>query len=35
MQSELEAMVEYDMYCNGFDPAKWEDILKYWEERLG
>ena len=35
MQSELELLVEYDMFVNGYDPAKWEDIVAYWTERLG
>jgi hypothetical protein len=34
MQSELELQIEYDMYINGFDPTKLEDIIKYWNERL-
>ena len=35
MNSELENLVEYDMYCNGFDPKSWTDIVAYWNERLG
>ena len=32
--SDLELLVEYDMYVNGFDPSKPEDVKAYWEERL-
>ena len=32
--SELENLVEFDMFSNGFDPANEEDIKRYWEERL-
>ena len=34
MQSELEAMVNYDMYCNGFDPTSKDDIIAYWAYML-
>lgn len=33
-KSELELMVEYDMYELGFDPSNWEDIKAYWEMML-
>ena len=35
MQSELELLVEYDMFVNGYDPANWTDVLAYWNELLG
>jgi len=34
MKSDLELLVEYDMYISGFDPKNKEDIKRYWEERL-
>jgi hypothetical protein len=34
MKSELELLVEYDMYVNGFDPTNPEDVKVYWEEKL-
>jgi hypothetical protein len=34
MKSELELLVEYDMYINGFDPKDPKDVEKYWKERL-
>lgn len=34
MKTDLELLVEYDMYINGFDPSNLEDIKLYWEERL-
>lgn len=34
MKSDLEQLVEYDMYVNGYDPKNPEDVKKYWEERL-
>ena len=33
-KSELELLVEYDMYINGYDPSNPEHIKQYWEERL-
>lgn len=35
MKTDLELLIEYDMYINGFDPFDPEDIILYWEERLG
>lgn len=35
MQGELELLVEYDMYINGYDPNNKEDVETYWKERLG
>lgn len=32
--SELELLVQYDMYENGFDPSNKEDVIKYWKEKL-
>lgn len=32
--SDLELMVQYDMYINGYDPSNIEDIKEYWKERL-
>jgi len=32
--SDLENLVMYDMYINGYDPHNQNDIQKYWEERL-
>jgi hypothetical protein len=34
MQSELEMLVEYDMWTNGFDPADKDDIIAYWAYML-
>lgn len=34
VMSELELLVEFDMYENGFDPSNPEHITLYWEERL-
>ena len=34
MKSNLELLVEYDMYTLGFDPTNKEDIKRYWEEIL-
>lgn len=34
MKSELELLVEYDMYELGYDPTNPQDIKLYWEERL-
>lgn len=34
MKSELELLVEYDMYILGYDSKNVEDIKRYWEERL-
>jgi hypothetical protein len=34
MKSDLEMLVEYDMYENGFDPSNPEDIREYWEMML-
>jgi len=30
MKSDLEQLVEYDMYCRGFDANLKEDIEAYW-----
>jgi len=32
--SDLELLVKRDMYENGYDPSNFEDVKKYWEERL-
>ncbi len=32
--SDLELLVMNDMYENGYDPSKKEDIIAYWAERL-
>ena len=34
MQSNLELLVEYDMYELGFDPANYNDVKLYWEIML-
>jgi len=34
MQSDLELLVEYDMFVNGFDPASKDDIIAYWAAML-
>jgi len=34
MKSDLELLVEYDMYENGFDPSNLDDIKEYWRTRL-
>lgn len=34
MKSDLELLVEYDMYEKGYDPNNPADVKKYWEERL-
>lgn len=33
--SDLQLLIEYDMYVNGYDPTDPDDIKAYWEERLG
>jgi hypothetical protein len=30
MQSDLELLVEYDMFVNGFDSTNKDDIIAYW-----
>jgi len=35
MKSDLELLVEYDMFILGFDSSNSEDIKKYWEIMLG
>lgn len=32
--SELEIMVMFDMYMHGYDPHNFEDVKKFWAERL-
>ena len=32
--SELEELVSFDMYENGYDPSNPQDVKKYWELRL-
>jgi hypothetical protein len=32
--SELELLIQYDMYVHGYDPTNPEHIKQYWEERL-
>jgi hypothetical protein len=34
MKSDLEFMVDYDMYVNGFDPANKDDVIAYWAYML-
>jgi hypothetical protein len=34
MQSDLELLVQFDMYENGFDPSIPEDVAEYWRTRL-
>ena len=34
MQSDLEMLVEFDMYDKGYDPANQQHINDYWEEML-
>jgi hypothetical protein len=34
MQSELELLVGYDMFVNGFDPANKDEIIAYWAYML-
>lgn len=34
MMSELEDLVSYDMYINGYDPTDPDDIKLYWEQLL-
>lgn len=34
MESQLELLVKYDMYENGYNPNDKNDIQKYWNERL-
>lgn len=34
MQSDLELLVEYDMYDCGYDPSNQDHINAYWEKRL-
>lgn len=34
MKSDLELLVDYDMYELGFDPSSREDVKEYWEIML-
>ena len=34
MKSDLEFLVEYDMYESGYDPSNLDDIKLYWEMML-
>lgn len=34
MKSDLELLVEYDMYEMGYDPNNPSDVEAYWKERL-
>ena len=34
LKSDLELLVEYDMYELGFDPSNYEDVKRYWELML-
>ena len=34
MQSDLELLVQFDMYENGFDPSKPEEVIEYWRTRI-
>ena len=34
MQSDLELLVEFDMYESGYNPADQHDIKQYWEKLL-
>lgn len=33
-KSDLELLIEYDMYENGYDPNNIEDVKLYWESLL-
>ena len=35
MHSDLENLVMYDMYVNGFDPNVKDDVIAYWASLLG
>jgi len=34
MQSDLELLVENDMYEQGYDPMSKDDIEEYWKDLL-
>ena len=34
MESDLELLVKYDMYINGYDSSDPEHVKLYWEKRL-
>lgn len=34
MESDLELLIKYDMYMNGYDPSDPQQVQQYWEERL-
>lgn len=34
MKSDLELLVEYDMFYRGYNPANQEDVKEYWELML-
>lgn len=34
MKSDLELLIEYDMYELGYDPANKTDVKHYWEMML-
>lgn len=34
MRSDLEIMVEHDMFVNGYDPTNKDHIKLYWEMML-
>ena len=34
MQSELELLVSYEMYVNGFDPNNKDEVIAYWAYML-
>jgi hypothetical protein len=35
MRSDLECLVRLDMLLHGCDPDIKEDVIAYWNERLG
>ena len=35
MRSELESLVRLDMLLHQYDPDIKEDVIAYWNERLG
>lgn len=34
MKSDLELLVEFDMYEQGYDPASQNDVEEYWKDLL-
>lgn len=35
VRSDLEMLVRVDMHVNGYNPDLWNDVVEYWNERLG